>query len=94
MLDVTQDSMKYSETFTEDVKELQMCCARYLRPKFQDVSSLIQFQKDNKDRKDVVHQLLILGSKSLKVFILPALVLLCVQLLREDGNFLITLSFM
>ena len=68
VLDVTQDSMKYSETFTEDVKELQMCCARYLRLKLQDASSLIKFNFDNKDRKDVVHQLLILGSKSLKVF--------------------------
>ena len=68
VLDVAQDSMKYSETFTDDVKELQMCCARYLKPKFQDVSSLIQFHKDNKDQKDMVHQLLILGSKSLKVF--------------------------
>ena len=60
VLDVAQDSMEYLETFTEEVKELQTHCARYLRPKFQDVSSLIQFQIKNKDRKDVVHELLTL----------------------------------
>ena len=60
MLDVAQDSMKYSETFTEDVKELQMCCALYLRLKLQNASSMIKFNFDNKDCKDVVQQLLIL----------------------------------
>jgi len=60
VLDVAQDSMKYSETFAEDVNELQMCCARYLRHKLQDASSLIKFNFDNKDRKDVVHRLFIL----------------------------------
>ena len=60
VLDVTQDSMEYSETFTEDFKDLQMCCALYLQLKLQDASSMIKFNFDNKDRKDVVHQLLIL----------------------------------
>ena len=46
--------MKYSETLTEDVKELQMCCTLYLQLKLQDASSMIKFNFDNKDWKDVV----------------------------------------
>ena len=50
----------YSTTSLEDAREVLLVCAKFLRPKFLDVLSLIKFALNNHEHREVVMELQIL----------------------------------
>jgi hypothetical protein len=60
VLAVATDAMEYLDTFGAVAQNVLLSCAKFLRPKFPNVNSLLRFVAENGDRITTVHKLVVL----------------------------------
>merc|ERR1719186_2213157 len=60
VLAVATDAMDYLDTFEAVAENVLLSCAKFLRPKFPNVNSLLRFVTENGDRITTVHKLVVL----------------------------------
>ena len=60
VLEVASDAMEYETTFQSATQNILLACANFLKPKFSDNFSLLEFVADNGDHMATVHKLAVL----------------------------------
>ena len=60
VLEVAEEAMEYSTMFEAESEHLLLTCAKFLAPKLKDGVAMMQYAKENKDRKEVFATLLAL----------------------------------
>ena len=81
VMEVAIVAVKYNDTFDEEAKELLLHCAKFIKTKFTDVNSVLEFHVVNKEHADIVGELF-----TLMYSLEPVLCHNCRQTPCKDGQ--------
>ena len=88
LLEVATDTLRYTNTFEQEARDLLMVCAKFLKPKLGGENAVFEYLRDNRDHRDTVHELLVLMME-VKDPACPN----CQQVLCQDGKVILQDKF-
>ena len=88
LLDIATDTLRYTNTFDQEARDLLMVCATFLKTKMRGEAAVLRYLRDNREHRDAVHELLVLMIE-VKDPACPN----CQQVLCQDGNIILQDKF-